>query len=222
MQAAGTAAGSSVGRRSYYDEDALDGHGSADPILGLGGQGSMRGSAGTGLAPVLLGASTAGGSVRSAGGGGGGTLGVGGGRGGHRSDEDAGTLSTSDAARMAEAFRAALRKSPFNFGGAAGGGSGAGSGASPDADADADADADEPLKGATRPPGPSPTGADKGDDSVDSSGSGGDASVTALGPGRDLLVNELQGEGRSMKSVEGGGKRWGSQGSGGGRGGGGP
>ena len=167
--------------------------GSSDPILGAGTGGTMRSTAS--LAPALLGAgqqeNTAGGTL----------------------------LSTSDAARMAEAFRAALRKSPFHFGGGAAAATGAAVAVA--------------SSSSHRPPGPSPTGGvEKGEDSHGSSNNNDDdgtvdtssssAAAAAGGVGRELLLNELQGEGRSMKSVEGGGgKRWGGFGGGGSGGGGG-
>lgn len=204
--------------RGYYDDDDLT-QGSAEPILGgaagsgvgaaavsssIGGASRMRSvGSGSSLAPALVGS--------AAGAGAGAGLGALGARrreshvGAIDQHDDGTTLSTSDAARMAEAFRAALRKSPFNLGGAASttaaGGAAAGAGL-----AAAAADAGS---GSSRPPGPSPTGAEKGDDSH---GSSGDSSAIGIGAGRDLLVNELQGEGKSMKDVEGGGgKRWGSR-----------
>ncbi|GAA5840237.1 hypothetical protein JCM11251_005955 [Rhodosporidiobolus azoricus] len=163
-------------------------HGSQDPILGGGGIGTggrgtpagsmsqIGGTAGPGSSFGALSGLAAGAGL--------GAVTVGGR--GRDDEDDEGTVSRSDAARMAEAFRAALRKPP-EFP------------AVPSAD---DSPSSEVAAGLAGPgAGPSPTGAPGGDDSGESGGRG-----------RALVEDELKSEGRSMKSVEGGGgKRWGRQ-----------
>ncbi|CDR48749.1 hypothetical protein NBRC10512_002947 [Rhodotorula toruloides] len=178
--AAGAGAGASRSGDFMSEDDFT--HGSQDPILGAGG---ARGSASSGRPRASssvagAGAGTAGGSAAGAA------------AAPLMSERDESMLSHSDAARMAEAFRAALRRPDFPApgpgveGAAAAGVAAAGPGA-----------------------GPSPTGAAGGDDS---NGSG-----EGNGVGRGLLEDELRGEGKSMRQVEGRGKGWGA-GTGGGAG----
>ncbi|BGP28062.1 hypothetical protein JCM10295v2_007049 [Rhodotorula toruloides] len=177
--AAGAGAGASRSGDFMSEDDFT--HGSQDPILGAGG---ARGSASSARPRAPS-------SVAGAGAGAAGGFAAGGAASPLMSERDESTLSHSDAARMAKAFRAALRRPDFpapvpGAEGATAAGVAAGPGA-----------------------GPSPTGAARGDVS---NGSGeGD------GVGRGLLENELRGEGKSMRQVEGRGKGW-SAGSGGGAG----
>ncbi|BGP43926.1 hypothetical protein JCM10449v2_007983 [Rhodotorula kratochvilovae] len=151
--------------------------GSAEPMLagaavgagaGVGaGSAATRGSrASSGLAPPIGLAAAGAGAGAAAGG-----------KDAEKAEDDA-TLSQSDAARMAAAFRAALRKPEY------------------------EAPPVPSSPGAGPGAGPSPTGAQEG---TDSSGSGaGDNEA-----GRGIMEEELRSEGKSMRSVEGGGKRWG-------------
>lgn len=197
--AAAAAAAAGAGRRGASSGDLTD-LGSTEPMLGGGaaaGAASRGSRSSSRAAPppagaALLGAGALGGAAAAGGGGGGG----GGGTRDPEKDDD-NTLSQSDAARMAEAFRAALRKPEYApavppVAGALGG-VGAGMGAvvaGPGA-------------------GPSPTGGREG---TDSSGSGGSSREDGNGVGRGIMEEELRSEGKSMRSVEGGGKRWGRTG----------
>jgi hypothetical protein len=105
--------------------------------------------------------------------------------------EDEGTISHTDAARMAEAFRAALRTQP-EFG---------------DIPDDSPGESTDALAGAAVAGGARP-GASPTKEAGGSHGSGEEQNQK----GRALAEEELRSEGRSMKSVEGGGKRWGRQG----------
>ncbi|GAA5877620.1 hypothetical protein JCM8547_007123 [Rhodosporidiobolus lusitaniae] len=175
--------------QEYDDQDDDVTNGSRDPILGSGG-GLGRGST-VGGSSVAGGAAGAGGLAGLAAGGVGGAAAAAGLRDVEKQEEE-GTISHTDAARMAEAFRAALRKQPeFE---------------------DVPSTDDSPTSlvggdalaaaGASRP-GASPMGREEGSGSGQS-GEGNEA-------GRVLVEDELRSEGKSMKSVEGGGKRWGRQ-----------
>ncbi|GAA5977022.1 hypothetical protein JCM21900_003337 [Sporobolomyces salmonicolor] len=143
-------------------------NGSRDPILGAAaGVGAGRGGP---LAPALLGAGAGGAAVGAV---------------AARRDKDpekdeGGTISQTDAARMAEAFRAALRKPEFL----------------PPTAAEASGESAPGL-------GPSPTGRAEGDISHGSTGE-----ETGI-LGRELMEDELRSEGKSMRKVDGG-KRWGA------------
>ncbi|GJN94257.1 hypothetical protein Rhopal_007331-T1 [Rhodotorula paludigena] len=155
--------------------DLTDAHGSEDPIL-LGGAASAgtRGSRASSRAAPPVGAAAAGYGAKEQQGEKQPTL--------HGDADASGGLSQSDAARMAEAFRAALRKPEYEAALAAGG-----------------------VGAAARPgAGPSPTGSPEGD----ASGGSGE-SRDGNGVGRGIMEEELRSEGKSMRSVEGGGKRWG-------------
>ncbi|BGP35841.1 hypothetical protein JCM10296v2_007693 [Rhodotorula toruloides] len=181
--AAGVAGAGAGASRSgdFVSEDDFT-HGSQDPILGAGG---ARGSASSGRPRTSS-------SVAGAGAGAAGGLATGAAAVSLMSERDESMLSHSDAARMAEAFRAALRRPDFPAPG-------------PEADGAVAAGLAAARPGA----GPSPTGAAGGDDS---NGSG-----EGNGVGRGLLEDELRGEGKSMRQVEGRGKGWGA-GTGGGAG----
>ncbi|CEQ41027.1 SPOSA6832_02711 [Sporobolomyces salmonicolor] len=94
--------------------------------------------------------------------------------------DEGGTISQTDAARMAEAFRAALRKPEFL----------------PPTAAESSGESAPGL-------GPSPTGRAEGDISHGSTGE-----ETGI-LGRELMEDELRSEGKSMRNVDGG-KRWGA------------
>ncbi|GAA5974625.1 hypothetical protein JCM11641_007029 [Rhodosporidiobolus odoratus] len=165
-------------RAQDMDDDDLT-NGSRDPILGA--RGSVSGSAAH--SAVAAGAAGPGAGALAAG--------VAGKEGEKREDDS--TLSHTDAAKMAAAFRAALRKPEFPTGGS-----------SPD-ESPGEPGLPPPVlagAGAAGPgAGPSPRGARSGDVS--------EGSGERDAAGRALVEDELRSEGRSMKSVAGGGKRWG-------------
>ncbi|GAA5839990.1 hypothetical protein JCM9279_005233 [Rhodotorula babjevae] len=193
--AAAAAAAAGAGRRGASSGDLTD-LGSTEPMLGgAAGAGAAASAAGTresrassrAAPPVgLLGAGALGGAAAG---------GAGAAAGGAKDPEkdDDNTLSQSDAARMAEAFRAALRKPEY----------------APAIPAVAPPLASSVGSGASAGPGggPSPTGAPEGTDSSRSGGSG-----DGNGVGRGIMEEELRSEGKSMRSVEGGGRRWGRTG----------
>ncbi|GAA5874745.1 hypothetical protein JCM1840_000421 [Sporobolomyces johnsonii] len=154
-------------------------NGSRDPILGAaaGGPGSSAGVGGGGgggraaLAPALLGAGAGGAAVGAV---------AAAARDKDPEKDEGGTISQTDAARMAEAFRAALRKPEFL----------------PPPAAESSGESTPGL-------GPSPTGRAEGDNSHGSNGE-----ETGI-LGRELMEDELRSEGKSMKNVDGG-KRWGA------------
>ncbi|BGP20739.1 hypothetical protein JCM10213v2_008902 [Rhodosporidiobolus nylandii] len=153
----------------YASEDDVT-NGSRDPILGAGGRGSTAGSTSHGGAGTAL-------LAAGVGAGAGAFAGAAGKE--EKRDAEGNTISHTDAARMAEAFRAALRRPDFPEGEG-----------SPN---------DSPGEvGGEERPGLSPTGGPQ-----DSHGSGEEAAK-----GRALAEEELRSEGRSVRNVEGG-KRWG-------------
>ncbi|GAA5884301.1 hypothetical protein JCM6882_002219 [Rhodosporidiobolus microsporus] len=187
----------------YGEDDDLT-HGSGDPILGGGFGAGGRGSSANASMSQVGSVGALGGLAAAGAGAGAGALGASTGSRDQQQQaaDDEGTVSRSDAARMAEAFRAALRQRPefpavpsaddspsdsipgsaIGLGGAAGAAAASDGGAGPGA-------------------GPSPTGAAEGDGSGERNEAG-----------RALVEDELRSEGRSMKSVQGGGgKRWGRQ-----------
>ncbi|GAA5916659.1 hypothetical protein JCM8208_005520 [Rhodotorula glutinis] len=193
--AAAAAAAAGAGRRGASSGDLTD-LGSTEPMLGGAAGAGAAASAGTResrassrAAPPagLLGAGALGGAAA----GGAAAAAASGGKDLEKDDDN--TLSQSDAARMAEAFRAALRKPEY----------------APAIPAVAPPLASSVGSGASAGPGagPSPTGAPEG---TDSSGSGG--SGEGNGVGRGIMEEELRSEGKSMRSVEGGGRRWGRTG----------
>ncbi|KPV72956.1 uncharacterized protein RHOBADRAFT_55209 [Rhodotorula graminis WP1] len=193
--AAAAAAAAGAGRRGASSGDLTD-LGSTEPMLGGAAGAGATASAGTResrassrAAPPagILGAGALGGAAA----GGAAAAAAAGGKDLEKDDDN--TLSQSDAARMAEAFRAALRKPEY----------------APAVPAVAPPLASSVGSGASAGPGagPSPTGAPEG---TDSSGSGG--SGEGNGVGRGIMEEELRSEGKSMRSVEGGGRRWGRTG----------
>ncbi|GAA5823278.1 hypothetical protein JCM3770_003063 [Rhodotorula araucariae] len=151
--------------------------GSAEPILAAGSAATRGSRASSGPSPPV-------GLVAAAGAAAGASAGKDAEKAAAVAAEDDTTLSHSDAARMAAAFRAALRKPEY-----------------------AEPDPHSPSPSAPASPvgpgaGPSPTGAAAG---TDSSGSG----LGLNEAGRGIMEEELRSEGKSMRSVEGGGKRWG-------------
>lgn len=181
------------------DDDITNG--SRDPILGA------EGGSGSAMSSAIGGGGRAGpGALAGLAAGAGGTAAIAAAAKDAEKAEDEGTISHTDAARMAEAFRAALRTQP-DFADMPGTddspgesttalGGVAASAAAATRGGGAGGEGDE------RPQGPSPTGAAMGNQS---SGSGDEQNQR----GRQLAEDELRSEGKSVKSVEGGGKRWG-------------
>ncbi|GAA6006687.1 hypothetical protein JCM11491_003145 [Sporobolomyces phaffii] len=159
-------------------DDGFSTNGSREPMLGSPSTGGGGGGAGLGLAPPL--------GVAAGAGAGGAALGAV--AGGARDDsddekEESGGLDRNDAARMAEAFRAALRRPEFPH---TGGTESSGESAA--------------LTGGGEGEG----GAGAGEEAKTPGGEGDD------GKGRELMEEELRSEGMRMRDVEGGrGKRWG-------------
>ncbi|GAA5943637.1 uncharacterized protein JCM15063_002990 [Sporobolomyces koalae] len=152
-------------------EDGFSNSGSREPILGSPSTASGR----TGLAPALHSGGAAGVGF--------GAIARNASREEDEDDEDEkGGLDRNDAARMAEAFRAALRRPEF------------------------------PSNGGTESSGESQalTGGnhvDSGDGATGLEATNGEG---ADGKGRELMEEELRSEGKSMRDVQGGvGKRWG-------------
>ncbi|GAA5984035.1 hypothetical protein JCM5350_004999 [Sporobolomyces pararoseus] len=150
-------------------------NGSREPILGGGGS-SAAGSP-TSFAPALLGAGTGGAVLGAATAGGKEKEGA-----EEEEEEKANGLDRNDAARMAEAFRAALRRPEFPHNGQGTESSGESGGL---------------LSG----------GGSNGNNLEESSK---DVEEGTPEGGRELIEEELRSEGMSMRDVEGGGgKRWG-------------
>lgn len=156
--------------REREGEDGIS-QGSREPMLGSG-SGSRGG--GGGIAPAVIGGGAGGAAL--------GALAVGAGK---KSDEEKEEeergLDRNDAARMAEAFRAALRRPEFPHNG--------GTESSGESQA---------LTGGTNLEGGGTSGGE------------GEGEGEDPGRGRELIEEELRSEGKSMRDVEGGGgKRWG-------------
>ncbi|GAA6017372.1 hypothetical protein JCM10207_005612 [Rhodosporidiobolus poonsookiae] len=177
------------GSVATFDDDVTNG--SSDPILGAGARarGSTVNSANL-ASPSSAGFGSGVGVGAAAGAGALGALAAGGTHDPEKHDE-ATTLSHTDAARMAEAFRAALRRPEFVPGEG-----------SPEGDSPSDERPASAAAGAGPGAGPSPTGRPGGDES----GGSGERNEA----GRALVEDELRSEGKSMKSVGGG--RWGRSG----------